>query len=301
MKGIIPSGGRGTRLYPVTSAISKQLLPVYDKPMIYYPLSVLMLAGIREVLIITAPEDLPQYRRLFGDGSDFGLRLEYAPQAEPNGIAEALVIGADFIGEDDVAIVLGDNIFHGPGFPGLLRAEIGRLDGCTLFTEPVDTPHHYGIAELDLAGRIVSLEEKPAEPRSDLAVAGLYLYDNDAVWIAAGLRPSARGELEITDVNREYLRRGRARAVPLGPDCAWFDAGTHESLARTAEFVRDAHRRQGARIACLEEIALRQGYISAEECHELGVRQRNSPYGQYVMEVADRFTGDLAVPLLTSG
>jgi glucose-1-phosphate thymidylyltransferase len=301
MKGIIPSGGRGSRLFPVTSAISKQLLPVYDKPMIYYPLSVLMTAGIREILIITVPVDLPQYQRLLGDGSQFGVRLEYAVQPQPNGLAETLVIGADFVGDEDVAVVLGDNIFHGPGFPERLRAEIDRLDGCTLFTQPVETPHRYGIAELDLAGRVVSLVEKPVEPRSDLAVTGLYLYDNDAVWIAAGLRPSARGELEITDVNREYLRRGRVRAVPLGPGCAWFDAGTHESLADTAEFVRDEHRRHGTRIACLEEIALRQGYISPDACHTLGLEQRNSPYGRYVMEAARTYSDEYQVPVIASG
>ncbi|KAA2264777.1 glucose-1-phosphate thymidylyltransferase RfbA [Solihabitans fulvus] len=286
MKGIVLAGGSGTRLHPITQAVSKQLLPVYDKPMVYYPLSVLMLAGIREVLIISTPTDLPQFRRLLGDGSQFGLRLEYAEQAQPNGLAEAFVIGAEFIGGDDVALVLGDNIFYGQGFSSMLQQQAAKLDGCVLFGYPVKDPERYGVGEVDGEGNLISIEEKPAAPRSNKAITGLYFYDNAVVDIAAGLTPSARGELEITDVNLAYLREGRAHLVELSRGFAWLDTGTHDSLLEAGQFVQVLEHRQGVRIACLEEIALRMGFISAEQCFELGSRLAKSGYGEYVMTVA---------------
>ncbi|MCP2260378.1 glucose-1-phosphate thymidylyltransferase [Streptoalloteichus tenebrarius] len=286
MRGIILAGGSGTRLHPITQAVSKQLLPVYDKPMVYYPLSVLMLAGIREILIISTPTDLPLFRRLLGDGSQLGLRLEYAEQPQPNGLAEAFVIGADFIGDQDVALVLGDNIFYGQGFSRLLQKEAATLDGCVLFGYPVKDPERYGVGEVDGDGRLVSIEEKPERPRSNRAITGLYFYDNRVVEIARGLRPSARGELEITDVNLAYLREGRARLVDLGRGFAWLDTGTHDSLLEAGQFVQVLEHRQGVRIACLEEIALRMGFIDAEACHALGAKLAKSGYGQYVMNVA---------------
>jgi glucose-1-phosphate thymidylyltransferase len=286
VKGIVLAGGSGTRLHPITQAVSKQLLPVYDKPMVYYPLSVLMLAGIREILVISTPADLPLFRRLLGDGSELGLVLSYAEQAEPNGLAEAFVIGADHVGEDDVALVLGDNIFYGPGFSRTLQEHAAGVDGCVLFGYPVKDPQRYGVGEVDERGRLVSIEEKPAVPRSDRAITGLYFYDNDVVAIARKLTPSARGELEITDVNLEYLRRGQARLVDLGRGFAWLDTGTHDSLLEAAHFVQVLEHRQGVRIACLEEIALRMGYISAQCCYQRGAALAKSGYGQYVMEVA---------------
>jgi glucose-1-phosphate thymidylyltransferase len=289
MKGILLAGGRGTRLLPATLAVSKQLLPVNDKPLIYFPLSVLMLAGIRDILLITTPEDLPQIRRLLGDGSRLGLRLDYAEQAEPNGIAEALVLGADHIGGDPVALILGDNVFHGYSFQERLRQECDAVDGCVLFGYPVRDPHRYGIAETDADGRLLSIEEKPRTPRSNRAVVGLYLYDHDVVDIVKNITPSARGELEITDVNRAYLERGRARVVDLGRGFAWLDAGTPESLLQASQYVQLLEQRQGVRIACLEEIALRMGYIDAEACHRLGVELEKSTYGQYVISVAEQF------------
>ncbi|MGC5015553.1 glucose-1-phosphate thymidylyltransferase RfbA [Streptosporangium sp. DT93] len=289
MKGILLAGGRGTRLLPSTLAVSKQLLPVNDKPMVYFPLSVLMLAGIRDILIITMPRDLPQLRRLLGDGSQLGLRIDYAEQPEPNGIAEALVIGADHIGGDPVALVLGDNVFHGHSFQELLRTECRQVDGCVLFGYPVGDPHRYGIAETDADGRLLSIVEKPREPRSNRAIVGLYLYDGEAVDIAKNLTPSARGELEITDLNRVYLERGRAKVVDLGRGFAWLDAGTPESLLQAGQYVQLMEQRQGVRIACLEEIALRMGYIDAEACHRLGAELGTSAYGQYVISVAERF------------
>jgi glucose-1-phosphate thymidylyltransferase, short form len=294
MKGIILAGGSGTRLHPITRAVSKQLLPVYDKPMVYYPLSVLMLAGIREILLISTPHDLPQFRRLLGDGGELGLRIEYAEQAEPNGLAEAFVIGAGHIGTDPAALVLGDNIFHGPGFSGMLRGAIADVTagqaGCVLFGYPVRDPQRYGVAEADDTGRLLSIEEKPAQPRSNRAVTGLYFYDNAVVGIAASLRPSARGELEITDVNRAYLERGTARLVDLGRGFAWLDTGTHESLLEAGEYVRVLENRQGIRIACIEEIAMRMGFIEPAACHALGELQAKSGYGEYVMDVAKSFT-----------
>jgi glucose-1-phosphate thymidylyltransferase len=293
VNGIILAGGAGTRLHPITQAVSKQLLPVYDKPMIYYPMSALMLAGIREILIISTPQDLPMFRRLLGTGEDLGLRLDYAEQAHPNGLAEAFRIGADHVGDSPAALVLGDNIFHGPGFSGLLTRAIADIDtgraGCVLFGYPVRDPQRYGVAEADADGRLVSIEEKPAHPRSDRAVVGLYFYDNDVLEIARGLRPSARGELEITDVNQEYLRRGSARLVDLGRGFAWLDTGTHESLLEAGEYVRVLENRQGIRIACVEEIAMRMGFIDPTACYELGERLAKSGYGEYVMRMAKSF------------
>jgi glucose-1-phosphate thymidylyltransferase len=286
MKGIVLAGGSGTRLHPITQAVSKQLLPVYDKPMVYYPLSVLMLAGIREILIISTPTDLPSFRRLLGDGAQFGLTLEYAEQPHPNGLAEAFIIGADFVGTDDVALVLGDNIFFGVGFTGLLQNAVSNLDGAVLFGYQVKDPGRYGVGEVDSNGRLVSIEEKPARPRSNKAITGLYFYDNDVVKIAKGLTPSARGELEITDVNLEYLRQGRARLLDLGRGFAWLDTGTHESLLQAGQFVQVLEHRTGVRVACLEEIALDRGFIDADACFELGRNLAKSGYGDYVMAVA---------------
>ena len=287
MKGIVLAGGSGTRLHPITQAVSKQLLPVYDKPMVYYPMSVLLLAGIREILIISTPVDLPHFRRLLGDGSQFGASLRYAEQAQPNGLAEAFLIGAEFIGDDDVALVLGDNIFYGQGFSRVLQQQVATLDGCVLFGYPVKDPSRYGVGEVDADGLLVSIEEKPAQPKSNKAITGLYLYDNAVIEIARGLSPSARGELEITDVNLAYLRQGRAHLVDLGRGFAWLDTGTHDSLLEAGLFVQVLEHRQGVRIACLEEIALRMGYITAQECYAQGSKLAKSQYGQYVMAVAE--------------
>jgi glucose-1-phosphate thymidylyltransferase len=286
VKGIVLAGGAGTRLHPITQVVCKQLLPVYDKPMVYYPLSVLMLTGIRQILIISTPSDLPLFRRLLGDGSALGLRLSYAEQAQPNGLAEAFVIGADFIGDDPVALVLGDNIFYGPGFSGRLRQCVDSLDGCVLFGYPVKDPQRYGVGEVDAAGKLIFIEEKPTAPRSNKAITGLYFYDNDVVRVARSLTPSARGELEITDVNLHYLRQGRAKLIDLGRGFAWLDTGTHESLLEAGQFVQVLEHRQGVRIACLEEIALRMGFIDADACYALGHSMGKSGYGQYVMEIA---------------
>lgn len=286
MRGIILAGGSGTRLHPVTQVVSKQLLPIYDKPMIYYPLSVLMLSGIREILLISTPTDLPLFRRLLGDGSQFGLDLSYAEQARPGGLAEAFIIGREHIGGENVCLVLGDNIFYGHGLGDLLREEATRLDGATLFGYEVKDPQRYGVAEADLDGNLLSIEEKPTRPRSNLAVTGLYFYDNEVVDIAASLTPSARGELEVTDVNNHYLAKGRARLVNLGRGTAWLDTGTHDSLIEAGQFVQVLEHRQGVRIACLEEIALRMGYIDAAQAYRLGEQSAKSGYGQYVMAVA---------------
>jgi glucose-1-phosphate thymidylyltransferase len=286
VKGIVLAGGSGTRLHPITRSVSKQLLPVYDKPMVYYPLSVLMLAGIREILVISTPTDLPQFQRLLGDGGDLGLTLSYAEQPQPNGLAEAFILGADHVGDDSAALVLGDNIFHGNDFAELLQHEVATLDGCTLFGYQVRDPERYGVAEADGSGRLLSIEEKPAKPKSNKAVTGLYFYDNDVVEIAASLTPSARGELEITDVNRAYLDKGRARLVDLGRGMAWLDTGTHDSLLEAGQFVQVLEHRQGVRIACLEEIALRMGFINAQQAYALGEALGKSGYGQYIMEVA---------------
>lgn len=286
MKGIILAGGSGTRLNPLTISVSKQLLPVGDKPMIYYPLSVLMLAGIRDILIICKPADIQQFRHLLGDGEQLGLRIDYAEQDAPNGIAEALLIGAGHIGTDSVALALGDNIFHGPFFQGMLEAQTRDVQGCVLFGYAVKDPERYGVGETDAAGRLVSLQEKPAKPRSNRAVTGLYLYSNDVVDIAKNVSPSPRGELEITDVNLAYMRRGTAKMVELGRGFAWLDAGSPESLLQASLYVRTLEERQGVRIACIEEVALRKGFIDAENCHRLGSAMGNSAYGQYVMDIA---------------
>ena len=289
MKGIVLAGGSGTRLHPITQAVSKQLLPVYDKPMIYYPLSVLMLAGIREILLISTPHDLPMFRRLLGDGSQWGCEISYAEQPSPDGLAQAFVIGADHVGDDSVALVLGDNIFYGPGFSGLLAAGARDLDGALLFGYPVKDPERYGVGEVDADGRLVSIEEKPAVPRSNMAITGLYFFDNEVVEIARGLAPSPRGELEITDVNLHYLREGRASLVNLGRGFAWLDTGTHDSLLEAGQFVQMTEHRQGIRVACLEEVALRMGFIDAEACFTLGTALAKSGYGGYVMDVARSF------------
>ncbi len=286
MKGIILAGGAGTRLHPITRAVSKQLLPVFDKPMIYYPLSVLMLAGIREILVITTPEDNAGFRRLLGDGSEWGLQISYAEQAAPNGLAEAFIIGADHIGDDSVALVLGDNIFYGQGFSRTLQRAAENVDGCVLFGYPVRDPERYGVGEKDADGRLISIEEKPAKPKSNLAITGLYIYDNDVVRYAADLQPSARGELEITDLNNIYLQNGKATLIDLGRGFAWLDTGTHDSLLEAGEFVQVLEHRQGVRISCLEEIALVAGFIDAEQCLALGESLAKSPYGQYVISVA---------------
>jgi glucose-1-phosphate thymidylyltransferase len=286
MRGIILAGGAGTRLHPITKAVSKQLLPVYDKPMIYYPLSTLMLAGIRDILVITTPHEQDQFVRLLGDGSEVGLNLTYAAQPEPNGLAEAFRIGADHIGSDTAALVLGDNIFYGHGLGGQLTEAAAIESGCVLFGYQVRDPERYGVAEADADGRLISIEEKPTRPRSNLAVTGLYFYDNDVIEIAREQKPSARGELEITDLNNVYVDRGTARLVDLGRGTAWLDTGTHDSLIEAGHFVQVLEHRQGVRIACIEEIALRRGFIDAAQAYRLGEALANSGYGQYVMEVA---------------
>ncbi|MFH9065066.1 glucose-1-phosphate thymidylyltransferase RfbA [Streptomyces coeruleorubidus] len=283
MRGIILAGGSGTRLRPITGVTSKQLLPVYNKPMIYYPLSVLMHAGIREILIISNPRFLDTYRELLGDGRWLGLEFSYAGQPHPAGIADALRIGRDFAGQEDIGLILGDNIFYSTGLPSLLRSERDRLAGCTLFGYPVTDPERYGIAELDEDGAIRALTEKPEKPASNLAVTGLYFYDNEALSLVSRLTPSSRGELEITDLNRLYVEQGRARLVNLGRGSAWFDTGTHDSLLDAATFVQLIEKRQGIRISCIEEIAYRMGFIDAEQLHRIGRRLGDATdYGQYV-------------------
>ncbi|MFF0384973.1 glucose-1-phosphate thymidylyltransferase RfbA [Streptomyces sp. NPDC004286] len=287
MKGIILAGGAGSRLHPLTMAMSKQLLPVYDKPMIYYPLSTLMLGGVREILLIATPTHLPLFRQVLGDGSELGLDISYAEQPQPAGIADAFRIGARFIGGDPVTLILGDNIFYGQGLSELLHASVRDPIGCTLFGHTVRDPQRYGVAEFDAQGRLVDIEEKPARPKSSEAITGLYLYTNDVVEIARELVPSPRGELEITDVNRAYIAQGRARLKSFGRGFAWLDAGTHDGLLSAAQFVQVLEHRQGVRIACLEEIALRMGFIDADSCYALGRKQQNSGYGQYVMAAAE--------------
>jgi glucose-1-phosphate thymidylyltransferase len=289
MKGIILAGGTGTRLYPVTTVVSKQLLPVFDKPMIYYPLSTLMFAGIRDILVITTPQDRPLFERLLGDGSDLGLRFSYAVQPSPRGLADAFIVGADFIGNDRVALVLGDNIFHGAGLPEALARAAARRSGATIYGYIVNTPQQYGVVELDGAGRAISIEEKPAKPRSNIAVTGLYFYDNDAVRIAAGLRPSARGEIEITDLNRAYLQRGDLYVEVLGRGFAWLDTGTHASLMQASHFVQILEERQGTSVCCPEEIALRLGYITIDHFHTLAERCAKSSYGVYLLGIHHSF------------
>jgi glucose-1-phosphate thymidylyltransferase len=286
VKGIVLAGGSGTRLHPVTLGVSKQLLPVYDKPMIYYPLSVLMLAGIREILVISTPHDLPLFRNLLGDGSELGLSFSYAEQPTPGGLAEAFIIGREFIGNDEVSLVLGDNVFHAPGLSDLLHDAVANLKGATVFGYKVDDPGRYGVAEVDTEGSVVSIEEKPASPKSNLAVTGLYFYDNDVVGIAADLPRSARGELEITDVNRVYLEHGALNLVKLGRGTAWLDTGTHDSLIEAGIFVQALIHRQGLQIACLEEIAFQQGYIDLDQFAALGDKLGKSRYGDYLRAVA---------------
>lgn len=289
MKGIILAGGTGSRLYPVTTVVSKQLLPVFDKPMIYYPLSTLMFAGIRDILIITTPSDQHLFERLLGDGSDFGLRFTYLAQEKPRGLADAFILGADFVGSDRVALVLGDNIFHGHGFPDQLARASARSKGATVFGYTVTTPQEYGVIELDHLGRGLSIEEKPTNPKSNVAVTGLYFYDNDVLGIAADLHPSARGEIEITDINRAYMERGDLYVEVLGRGFAWLDTGTHASLVDASHFVQVLEERQGMRVACPEEIALRLGYITLDKFETLAQRCAKSSYGEYLLGIHRSF------------
>ncbi len=286
MKGIVLAGGAGTRLHPLTLAVSKQLVPVYDKPMIYYPLSVLLLAGLRDILIITTPADQPAFRNLLGDGSSFGIRLQYAVQPRPEGIAQAFLIGRDFVGNDRVALILGDNLLYGHGLSESLRRAASRQHGATVFAYPVSDPERYGVVTFDGEGRAVNLEEKPAHPQSNFAVTGLYFYDNRVLDIAASLRPSGRGELEITDVNRAYLEDGSLHVERLGRGIAWLDTGTPSSLLQAANFIETLEQRQGLIVACLEEIAYRQGYLSREALLQRGRELSKSAYGQYLLRVA---------------
>lgn len=285
MKGIILAGGSGTRLYPLTIAISKQLVPIYNKPMVYYPLSTLMLAGIREILVITTPQDSGAFQRLLGDGRHLGLVIDYAVQPSPDGLAQAFVIGRRFIGDDNVALALGDNIFYGHGFPEYLRRAAGRKTGGTVFAYWVRDPERYGVVEFNASGRAVSLEEKPRQPRSSYAVTGLYFYDNHVVEIAAGLTPSARGELEITDVNLTYLQRERLHVEILGRGIAWLDTGTHEALLQASSFIQTLEERQGLMVACVEEIAYTMGYIDADDVRRIAEPMRRNSYGQYLLRL----------------
>ena len=288
MKGIVLAGGSGTRLYPITKGVSKQLLPIYDKPMVYYPISVLMQAGVRDILIITTPQDAPSFRRLLGDGSDFGVRLEYAEQPSPDGLAQAFLIGEEFIGDDSVCLVLGDNIFHGAGLCSKLTQAVERAENegrATIFGYRVDDPERYGVAEFDDEGRCLSIEEKPAEPKSNYAVVGLYFYPNRVVEIAKSIRPSARGELEITSVNQQFLSDGELNVDTFGEGFAWLDTGTHDSLAEASIFVEVIEKRQGVKIACLEEIAYRRGWISAEQLRTVAEPMARNQYGGYLLKI----------------
>ena len=289
MKGIVLAGGSGTRLYPITKGVSKQLLPVYDKPMVYYPISALMLAGIRDILVISTPQDQPGFRRLLGDGSDYGVRFEYAEQPSPDGLAQAFIIGRDFIGDDSACLVLGDNIFHGAGFSGLLKEAVADAERglATVFGYWVDDPERYGVAEFDESGRCLSIEEKPEHPKSNYAVVGLYFYPNKVVDVAASIKPSARGELEITSVNQEFLRSDALRVRTLPRGFAWLDTGTHDSLAEASIYVEVLEKRQGLKIACLEGIAYRQGWIDRQRMEELAQPMLKNQYGRYLMKVID--------------
>lgn len=297
MKGIVLAGGAGSRLYPLTHVVSKQLLPVYDKPLVYYPLSTLMLAGIREILVISTPEDLPRFEQLLGDGSRWGISLQYAVQPKPEGLAQAFVIGRDFVGTSPVALILGDNIFYGHGFGSTLREAASREEGATVFGYYVRDPERYGVVEFEEDGQVVGFEEKPERPRSHYAVTGLYFYDNQILDIAANLAPSARGELEITDVNLEYLRRSQIRVELLGRGMAWLDTGTHESLQQATNFIETIEQRQGLKVSCPEEIAYRMGYISAKDLSRLAGPMEKSSYGQYLLEIAEEelFEGRVVV------
>ena len=290
MKGLVLAGGSGSRLYPITKGVSKQLLPIYDKPMVYYPLSALLLAGIRDIMVISTPDDLPGFRRLLGDGSDYGVRITYAEQPSPDGLAQAFLIGADFIGDDSVCLVLGDNIFHGSGFTGLLREAVrtAEEDGkATVFGYRVDDPQRYGVAEFDGEGNCLSIEEKPAHPKSNYAVVGLYFYPNKVVDVAKGIKPSARGELEITSVNQSFLQSGELKVQTLQRGFAWLDTGTHDSLAEASIFVEVIEKRQGLKIACLEGIAYRNGWITAAKLRELAQPMLRNQYGQYLLKLTD--------------
>jgi glucose-1-phosphate thymidylyltransferase len=287
VKGIILAGGSGTRLHPATLAINKQLLPVYDKPMIYYPLSVLMLAGIRDILIISSPEFIDNYRRMFGGGSNWGLNIQYAEQPKPEGLAQAFTIGADFIGDDNVALVLGDNIFFGAHLTDLLASAVARTEGATVFSYRVDDPERYGVVELAEGGKAISLEEKPEKPKSNHAVTGLYFYDNRVVQLARDLKPSPRGELEITDLNRLYMEAGDLYVEQMGRGYAWLDTGTHDSLLEASEFVRTIQHRQGIQVACLEEIAFEQGFITADQARAAGEKLKKTAYGRAILTAVD--------------
>lgn len=298
MKGIVLAGGSGTRLYPITKGISKQLIPIYDKPMIYYPISVLMLAGIREILIISTPTDLPGFRRLLEDGSQFGVKFEYAEQPSPDGLAQAFIIGEEFIGNDDVCMVLGDNIFYGAGFTGLLRDTVKMVEEQSMacvFGYQVSDPERYGVAEFDKDGNCLSIEEKPVQPKSNYAVVGLYFYPNDVVEIAKNVRPSARGELEITSVNQEFLNRGQLKVATLPRGFAWLDTGTHESLAEASTFIEVIEKRQGLKVACLEDIAFSQGWISREKLREVAKPMAKNDYGKYLLRLADEDEKNLVI------